>query len=182
MAAKTTLTLEQFERMQPPDDGRCELDEGDLLFMTFPNPRHNHIVGTIYLLLRSFVEPRELGWVSPSDTGYIVSRELNTVLGPDVSFLRKARLSDADFDHNIAGPPDLAVEVVSENDTAPRLRRKVRQYLVAGAQTVWVVYPEEREVHVFEASGATLVLGSKDSLTCPNLLTDFSVIVGRLFE
>ena len=182
MAAKTTLTVDQFERMQPPDDGRCELDEGEVVFMTFPNPRHNRVVLKISLLLEIFVQEKDLGIVFPSDTGYVLSREQATLRGPDVSFVRKDRLAALDLTHNIAGSPDLAVEVVSEHDTAPRLRRKVRQYLAAGAQTVWVVYPEEREVHVFEVSGQTRVLGSEDSLTCPNLLADFSVTVGKLFE
>lgn len=50
------------------------------------------------------------------------------------------------MDRNIDGGPDLAVDVVSENDTAKDLQKKIRQYLAAGTHAIWVAYPETREM------------------------------------
>ncbi len=60
--------------------------------------------------------------------------------------------------------------------------RKIKQYFAAGAHSVWVVYPEQKQVHVLEASGADRILNAGDALECPALLPGFSVPVESLFE
>ena len=40
-------------------------------------------------------------------------------------------------------PPDLAVEVVSPNDTVYDLDEKLEDYRAAGIPLVWVVYPPD---------------------------------------
>ena len=47
--------------------------------------------------------------------------------------------------------PDLAVEVVSPTDIAQNLLGKVKEYFQAGVRLVWVVYPVQRCIHVYEA-------------------------------
>ena len=59
--------------------------------------------------------------------------------------------------------------------------RKVRQYLEHGSQTVWVVYPETQQVHVFQSGAADRILEAGDLLEAPELLPGFSVRVGELF-
>ena len=46
-------------------------------------------------------------------------------------------------------PPDLAVEVVSPNDSADALEEKLDDYQKVGVPLVWVIYPEPRTVKVF---------------------------------
>jgi len=77
--------------------------------------------------------------------------------------------------------PDLAVEVFSPSDSPAQLMRKIKQYLAAGAHTIWVVYPEQKQVHVIEAAGADRILDAADTLDCPELLPGFSVPVESLF-
>jgi Uma2 family endonuclease len=181
MATKTLLTIAEFEKLPEKEGVRYELDEGELVERTFPIPRHNLIAARIYEILAGFVRPRNLGIVFPSDTGYILSRQPATMRGPDISFVRRDRSATLDLDHNIADAPDLAVEVVSENDTAGDLQKKVCQYLAAGAQTVWVVYPATREVHVFEADGSVRRLTAEGNLESPHLLPGFSHPIADFF-
>ena len=62
------------------------------------------------------------------------------------------------------------------------MRRKIRQYFAAGAQCIWVVYPETREVEVWrESTKPEVVLQETDLLEAPDLLPGFSVRVGVLF-
>ncbi len=177
MASKTLLTVDQFEQL--PDDGmRHELDEGELISMPPAFARHGKIQGEIYYLLRAFAGPRSLGTVFV-ETGFRLSRD--TVRAPDVSFIRAARLRVLDLDRRFEGAPDLAVEVISPSETASDIAHKVRQYLETGA-VVWVVYPRDRSVHVFESSGVARILGSDDALEAPGLLPGFSVRVGEFFS
>ena len=60
--------------------------------------------------------------------------------------------------------------------------RKVKQYFAAGCHTVWIVYPDARELHVLEASGADRILGQGDLLEAPELLPGFSVPLSEFFE
>jgi len=150
--------------------------------MTFPNPRHNLVTINVQSILRDFVRARSLGKVFPSDTGYLLARDPDVLRGPDASYVRADRLKDIDLDQHIPGAPDLAVEVVSPSDSAQDLNKKVKQYLNAGCQVVWVVYPLTREVEVFEAGGSMRRLTEEDSLEAPDLLPGFRHPVRGLFE
>ncbi len=68
---------------------------------------------------------------------------------PEGAFLSAAKvalLPDADV--VIPVVPDLAVEVISEWETAAGAEKKVREYLAAGVREVWQVYPWERSVRI----------------------------------
>jgi Uma2 family endonuclease len=180
MSSKTLLTVEDFERLVLPEDKRYELDEGELVEMTFPSFLHNRIAKRIIKRLDAFVEAHSLGEVFIPDAGYALSE--HTLRGPDVSFVREGRLKEFDLLHSrFKGAPDLAVEVVSPSDTARDLPRRVRQYLDAGTSVVWVVYPESKEIHVFGAKGDVRVLHEGDDLEAPELLPGFSVAVREIF-
>jgi Uma2 family endonuclease len=104
----------------------------------------------------------------------------DTVRAPDVSFVRAKRASALDLKKRFECAPDLAIEVISPSETAAEIAHKVRQYLQAGS-AVWVVYPEDRTVHVFETSKNARVLEADDLLEAPTLLPGFSVRVSELF-
>jgi Uma2 family endonuclease len=101
---------------------------------------------------------------------------------PDVSFIRRGRLPD---DRIPAGhvpvPPDLAVEVVSPNDTVYEADAKVEEYRAAGVPLVWVVNPETRTVHVYRADRTVERLGEADELTAPEMIPDLRCKVVDLF-
>jgi Uma2 family endonuclease len=173
------LTLEQFDQLPVVEGVLYELDEGEVLTMTEPMPRHNVVRDNIEDLLRHFAHPRNLGRVF-LETGYQLSSDIVRI--PDISFLPADRMGDIDLDRRIVGAPALAVEVVSPSDLAQELARKVDQYLAAGSREVWVVYPLMFEVHVFRAGGQASVLGPDDVLESPDLLPGFAVKVAQLFE
>src|SRR5438477_332460 len=63
MAAKTLLTLEQFEQL--PDDGmRHELDEGELVSMPPAITIHGITQSKVSRVLGNFVEAQSLGFVA----------------------------------------------------------------------------------------------------------------------
>jgi Uma2 family endonuclease len=106
----------------------------------------------------------------------------NIKRAPDVSFLRSERAKQIDPNADIPGAPDLAVEVLSPTDTVSAMRRKIRQYFAAGAQCVWIIYPETREVEVWrQPSQAQKVLQETDVLEDTDLLPGFTLRVGALF-
>jgi Uma2 family endonuclease len=175
MAIKTLLTVEQFEQL--PDNGmRHELDEGELIAVPPVFGLHGKIQAETAYHLRNFAG-QELGLVLV-EAGFRLSRD--TVLAPDVSFIRAERARMLDLESRFECAPDLAVEVISPSETAAEIAHKVSHYLHAGA-LVWVLYPKNRTVHVFETSKNGRILEGDDLLEAPNLLPGFSVRVSVLF-
>lgn len=180
MGVKTLLSVEEFDRLLEPDELRYELDEGELIEMTRPRVAHNRIVLKLTRVLLGYLETHALGELFTSDNLFVLGP--TTKRAPDLSFIRSARAAAIDPAKDIPGAPDLAIEVLSPSDKAEAMRRKIRQYFAAGAKVVWLVYPNTREIEVWEsASGAARILGQDEILEAPELLPGFSIPVKSLF-
>jgi len=180
MDAKTLISVEEFDRLEEPDELSYELDEGELVVMTKPRPLHNRIAERLYRALSRYLESHQVGEAFIFEYLFVLGPNIKRA--PDVSFLRAERANQIDPNADIPGAPDLAVEVLSPNDTVSAVRRKIRQYFAAGAQCVWIVYPETREVEVWrEASKPQIVLQETDVLEAPDLLPGFALRIGSLF-
>ena len=178
MATKTLLTIEQFDQLPITEGILYELNEGELVTMTEPMPRHNWVRDNIAAALREFAHPRQLGRVFV-ETGYELTPE--TVRIPDVSFVPADRVREIDLDKRIQGAPAVAVEVVSPTDLAEDLTQKVKQYLAAGAKAVWVFYPRTHEVQVFRADSTTFVRHEPEMLEEPDVLPGLSLDLKTVF-
>ncbi len=82
------------------------------------------------------------------------------------------------------GPPDLAIEVISDPSNGQeqqQLRRKITVYLAAGV-IVWVVDAEARAIEVYCPGEPVQILGIKDTLTVEKLLPGFKLALTDLFD
>ncbi len=78
--------------------------------------------------------------------------------------------------------PNLAVEVVSKSNLAWELVAKIREYFTAGVQLVWVIYPTEGQVYIYESPTRIRVLQGSDELKAEPLVPGFRLPVSILFE
>ncbi|HEV2689306.1 MAG TPA: Uma2 family endonuclease [Bryobacteraceae bacterium] len=179
MSTKTLITAAELEQMPDDDSVRIELDEGELLTMPPAGLDHGDFESNIVILLGAYVKKHRLGGIYTGDTGFRLRDD--TVRCPDVSFVRRERVPAIRRRGFGDGAPDLAVEIFSPSDSVRQLMRKVKQYFAAGCHTVWVVYPEQREINVLEASGADRLLKADDVIEAPELLPGFSARVGEFF-
>src|SRR5258708_7913530 len=184
MATKTLLTAEQLAELSGDDDRYklAELDEGERIDMAAATARHTLLVMRLAELLLPVVRQRSLGKIYGPDGGFILARDPDIVVCPDLAFVRQSRVPPGNPDEFFPGAPDLAVEVFSKTDTVPRLMRKVHQYLHCGTHTVWVPYPARAQIQVLESSGSGRLLSGEDMLDCPELLPGFSIPVKEVFE
>ena len=179
MATKTLLTIQEFDQLALREGIQYELDEGELVTMTEPMPRHNLVRDKAARFLGNFADERKLGTVF-IETGYELSPGVVRI--PDVSFVPAERMREINLDRRIPGAPALAIEVVSPNDLSEDLNRRVDQYLAAGSKVVWVIYPKAREVHIFREGGVTVLRGTDAVLEDPEILPGFSLSLAALFE
>jgi Uma2 family endonuclease len=78
-------------------------------------------------------------WATPPARAATSSRHPDTVRAPDAAFISSERIPPGGVpdEEYIEGAPDLAVEVVSPDDTESQVAEKVAMYLAAGARRVW---------------------------------------------
>src|SRR5436309_3246099 len=177
MSTRTLLTADELEQMPDDDSVQLELDEGELITMPPAGMEHGGCEVHISSVLNIHVKKHRLGRVYSGDTGFRLRDD--TVRAPDVAFVRQERVQAVHQRGFGRGTPDLAVEIFSPSDYVRQLMRKVKQYFAAGCHTVWIVYPDRREVNVLEASGADRLLQGDDLIEAPELLPGSSVPVAE---
>jgi Uma2 family endonuclease len=136
------------------DSWRYELVQGQLVRMPPTNLEHSDIAGNLFLALRSFVDARGLGRVTMPETGFVISdaTEPDTVLAPDLAFIRAGRIPESGAETSRAFPrlaPDLVIEIASPSQHRPEMAAKARLWLSAGTHCAWVIWPVSREVDVW---------------------------------
>ena len=78
--------------------------------------------------------------------------------------------------------PDLAVEVLSQSHTADQVAIKIEEYFQAGVRVVWVIYPVNNKVYVYDSPTRVRILQVGDTLEGGDLLPGFQVRLSTLLE
>jgi Uma2 family endonuclease len=181
---ETGIRMTAEELMLLPDRGkRYELIAGELHEMAAAGGEHGYVAIEAAYRLRAFLEqqPEVGGAIFAAETGFRLARNPDTVRAPDAAYVAAERLSQARVSGYPDMAPDLVVEVVSPNDTASEIQGKVDEWLRAGAQLVWVLYPTTRSAMAYREDGAARLLHADDSLSGEPVLPGFSCRLGDLF-
>ncbi|MHC4817264.1 MAG: Uma2 family endonuclease [Planctomycetota bacterium] len=171
-------TAEQL--LRAGDIGRCELIRGELKMMIPAGDEHGRIIVTLTHAVAGHVIPRQLGLLHGAETGFVLSRDPDTVRAPDLAFTRAERASPPARGY-VPGAPDLAVEVLSPDDRPGYVREKVAEWLEAGTLAVWIVDPRERTVTVHEPGQPPSVFAEAEMVPGGDLLPGLELAVGDLF-
>jgi len=139
------LTYDEFQTLPRDGSKRFELIEGEVFMTPSPNTKHQTAASNLHLALGQFVRERSLGRVFFAPYDVMFSKW--TALEPDLLFIRKERLSII-TDANVAGAPDLVIEILSPTNKEYDRETKHRVYEETGVAEVWYVDPEKRSVEV----------------------------------
>lgn len=161
--------------------GPCELVRGELIMMVPAGFAHGRIESRIHSAIDKFASSKDLGVVTPGDTGFLLERFPDTVRSPDVAFVCKQRIPSVPPQGYFPGPPDLAVEIRSPDDRPNAVAEKIADYLRLGVQVVWDVNPETRSITVHRAGSEPAVFACDDTVTEPVLLPGFALAVEKAF-
>jgi Uma2 family endonuclease len=180
----TTTVMTADELFSLPDDGqRHELVDGEHKIMAPAGSEHGSISAGLIERLSAHVRKRRLGRVFTSETGFLISRDPDTVRAPDAAFVRADRIPSGGLPKGFwPGAPDLAVEVISPSDTLEEVEEKVQQWLAAGSALVWVVNPKRRTVTVYASPRQATILAVDDELDGGEVVSGFRVRVGKIFD
>jgi Uma2 family endonuclease len=171
------MTAEELLNL-PDDSRRYELIKGELLTMSPPGDVHGAAAMNLTLLLGNYVNAENLGVLVP-EIGFRLQTNPDTVLAPDIAFIARDRVGERISGYRLE-PPDLAVEVMSQWDTKPKVDRKAALWLELGARSVWNVNPQKRTVDVFRAGGERTCFHETDELV-DDTIPGFRVKVSEIF-
>jgi len=104
---------------------------------------------------------------------------------PDLAFVSAERIAQAPpqpgSDNAWDVVPELMVEVVSPHDLAEEIMERLGEYWAAGAKLVWIVYPTQRLVYVYESLRQVRILGEADELDGGIVLPSLRIPIASLF-
>jgi Uma2 family endonuclease len=174
-------TAEDLERLSA-EGHRYELMRGELIPMSPAGGRHGSATDRLASYSAHFVYENELGEGFAAETGFRLGSDPDTVLAPDWAFIRKERMPEDWPRGFMPGAPDLALETRSPDDSRRKVAEKIELWMSLGARVVWDLDPSKQRLAVHRAGTQAEVLGPDDTLTEPELLPGFSLLLGRVFR
>ena len=180
IASAPPVSLEEYAAL--PKHPRYELVKGALVELMVASREHEITVMRTGRHMDIHVEANGLGEVYGSNRGYVtVPNAPATSRMPDVSFVSNARLAQPELSGMLYdGAPDLAVEILSESNTASEIAQKIREYLNAGGKAVWVIDIDARTLTVHTAGAPPLVLTDADAVGGGDYLPGFTCAVADM--
>lgn len=182
MNALATMPCTPEALLAMPDGKRFELVDGDLV-ETNVSTLSSWVGGETYRRIANFVIENALGTAWPADCGLqCFADNPGRVRKPDVMYIDAerypiGRLSDG----YLREVPDLVVEVISPNDIAEDVERKIEEYLNAGIRRVWVISPETKTIRIHRGDGTTTRLRRDAELLGEDIIPGFVCRVADLF-
>ncbi len=151
MTTTRLWTAEDVAAM-PESFVHAELWHGEIHTMSPTGAEHGGIALAIGSMLRQFVRSQRIGHVVGTDVGFLLARNPDLLLAPDVAVIPGFDLPLPRGFSTII--PLLVVEVISSSESAIDVERKIDLYRNAGVPLIWTVYPETRSVRVDEGAKA----------------------------
>ena len=176
--ATNLMTAEELTKL-PRGRLRYELIKGELLTMSPAGEEHGAVIVNLTVPLAQHVKAFDLGVVY-GETGFKLASDPDTVLAPDIAFIRRERVGSISKGYR-KGAPDLVVEVISPGESKSKIKEKVELWLQSGALVVWTVNPQTRMVTVHRLDMEPRLLSQEDELTGDDLVPGFRFPVSEIF-
>ena len=189
----SSLTLSLPEKIQKiwtnaefsalPDGNHYEIVNGELINMGNSGALHGYICSLLVMALMNYILPKKLGVILDSSTAFTMKN--GNKRSPDISFVSREKLEGLEElpDGFLDGSPDLAIEVLSPNNTIAEIDQKIVEYFENGARLVWVINLKQNYVLVYRsAKEPDRLLKGTDSLDGEEIISGFTMPLSELFK
>jgi len=171
------------ELMALTDRNCYELVNGELVDIGNSGALHGYTCSILVMALMNYILPRKLGIILDSSTAFTMKN--GNKRSPDISFVSKEKLQGLTElpDGFLDGAPDLAIEVLSPNNTIAEIDQKIVEYFENGSRLVWVINLKLRYVLVYRSSQEPdRLLKQSDSLDGEDVIAGFTMPLSELFQ
>jgi Uma2 family endonuclease len=163
------------------EEKNCEILKGAVHRVPSPTTRHQRISLRLSAFLLDKIEQAGLGTVLGPQCSVMLTP--GDIVRPDIFFIRESRKGIIG-ERMVQGPPDLAVEIVSDRIRTRHLKAKRRVYADTGVRECWIVDPasETVEPQVWSELGyiSAGVYGKRRRLSSP-MFPELGLPVSRIF-
>lgn len=97
----------------------------------------------------------------------------------DIAYYTEAQIQAARNNEDVH--PDFVIEVISKNDQAEKLVKRMGDYWAAGVQVIWQIYPENKQIHVYHGKHMTVCSGD-DLCSAEPVVPGFVLPVHEVFK
>jgi Uma2 family endonuclease len=173
------MTLDEFLAL-PEEKPALEFEDGVVTQKVAPSGWHSRLQYTITERFNRYAEPRQLG----SAFGELRTSYSGRSPVPDVAVYRWERIplnAAGELAEHFLEPPDIAIEIVSPEQSIPSLVRKCRWYVDHGAAMALLVHPGHRTVRVFRHGATPLELRGADQIDFDDIIPGLQFSVDELF-
>jgi Uma2 family endonuclease len=172
-----SLTIEDFERLPDALALNHELVDGELVDVSGNTAIHNDLRDYLVSLLRDYVKKNGLGKI-------LSEQEFDfggNVYGPDLAFFVSEKIPLVEERRRVQRfVPDLAIEIVSQNDTFARLVQKAARYRQCGTREAWILDIESRTAFIYSPDRNEILDDSARFES--SLIPGLSVPIGDIFD
>lgn len=180
----TTLSHAPETILPPDDDALYEVVDGQRVELAPMGAYEVRIATILAARLETFAHQHRLGRAG-QEMLFDFTAALQRKRRPDVAFVsfdrwpQQRRIPRAEAWQVV---PNLVVEVVSPSDKAEHVMTKVAEYFQVGVERVWVIWPAQEHVYVYESPTSVRILSHADTLHGEPVLPQFQLPVAVLFD
>ena len=178
--AGARMTLEEFLAL-PEEEVALEYIDGEVVQKVSPKTWHRELQAEFTGQMRGFAQPRRLAHVLTEHRSTYGGR--STV--PDIAVSRWGRIprdGRGRLVNDVTTPPDIAVEIVSPDQSLGNLIRRCRWYIENGVRSALLLDPDDSTIRDFRPGAEPVVLRGGDVLGLGDVLPGFTLDVGALFD
>lgn len=173
------LTLEEFLAL-PEEEPALEYHEGRITQKVPPQGKHSMIQFEVAQVVNLFARPKKLAVAFPE----LRATFAGSSRVPDVAVYRWDRIpvDDAgEVANQFREPPDIAIEIVSPEQSVNGLIRRCLWFIENGTQVALLVDPADHSVLRFQAGRPMAALHGRDRIELDEVLPGFALTVEELF-
>jgi Uma2 family endonuclease len=176
----TATEADVIRLLHGPERRICELVDGTLVEKVM-GVRESFFASYLSSFIWAYLKTNDIGMCAGADGPIRMIR--GNVRMPDVSFFSWESLPDGEMEDAKIWEtfPALAVEVLSESNTASEIARKIDELFEGGTQLIWVFDPREQTTVVYTAPDLFTELAPHDVLTGEPVLPGFRLPLAELF-
>jgi Uma2 family endonuclease len=175
------ITAEELEQF--PSDFRYELIRGVLREMQPPaGEEHGVLTFELSMHIGRFVKEHKLGRCYAAGTGFITSRNPDTVVAANFTFIAAGRILSPPIEGYVFLAPDIVLETRSTWDRKHDIAEKIERWLAAGVKIVLDLDPAGRQMTVYRPETEPIMLGPDDTFFGAAILPGFSLPIRKIFQ
>lgn len=173
------ITLEQFLEL-PETKPASEYINGGIYQKSMPQTEHSTIQIELGSAINQVGKPQKIA---------AAFTELRCTFGgasvvPDIAVFewqRIPRKENGRLENKVTIAPDWTIEILSPEQSANRVIRKITFCLTQGTKLGWLVDPEDESVMIFKPNRTPEAKSGDDSLPALSVLTDWQLSARDLF-